>query len=120
MKALVEGGEVVEALRERILGRVTASEVLHPETQEVLYNASTLLNEDEVENIEALGIDEVRVRTPLTCDTRWGLCAACYGRDLARGSSVNVGQAIRAMAAESSGEAGNQLPIGPLQIRLPG
>src|SRR5258705_311629 len=111
MKALVEGGEVVEALRERILGRVTASEVLHPETQEVLYNAATLLNEDEVENIEALGIDEVRVRTPLTCDTRWGLCAACYGRDLARGSSVNVGEAIVVIGAQAIGEPGTQLTM---------
>jgi DNA-directed RNA polymerase subunit beta' len=116
MKALVEGGEVVEALRERILGRVTASEVLHPETQEVLYNAATLLNEDEVENIEALGIDEVRVRTPLTCDTRWGLCAACYGRDLARGSSVNVGEAIGVIAAQSIGEPGTQLTMRTFHI----
>jgi DNA-directed RNA polymerase subunit beta' len=116
MKALVEGGEVVEALRERILGRVTASDVLHPETQEVLYNASTLLNEDEVENIEALGIDEVRVRTPLTCDTRWGLCAACYGRDLARGSSVNVGEAIGVIAAQSIGEPGTQLTMRTFHI----
>jgi DNA-directed RNA polymerase subunit beta' len=116
MKALVEGGEVVEALRERILGRVTASDLLHPETQEVLYNASTLLNEDEVENIEALGIDEVRVRTPLTCDTRWGLCAACYGRDLARGSSVNVGEAIGVIAAQSIGEPGTQLTMRTFHI----
>src|SRR5258708_5132298 len=116
MKALVEGGGVVEALRERILGRVTASEVLHPETQEVLYNAATLLNEDEVENIEALGIDEVRVRTPLTCDTRWGLCAACYGRDLARGSSVNVGEAIGVIAAQSIGEPGTQLTMRTFHI----
>jgi len=116
MKALVEGGEVVEALRERILGRVTASDLLHPETQEVLYNAATLLNEDEVENIEALGIDEVRVRTPLTCDTRWGLCAACYGRDLARGSSVNVGEAIGVIAAQSIGEPGTQLTMRTFHI----
>src|SRR2546428_2041871 len=116
MKALVEGGEVVEALRERILGRVTASDVLHPETQEVLYNAGTLLNEDEVENIEALGIDEVRVRTPLTCDTRWGLCANCYGRDLARGSLVNVGEAIGVIAAQSIGEPGTQLTMRTFHI----
>src|SRR6266700_1845308 len=116
MKALVEGGEVVEALRERILGRVTASDLLHPETQEVLYNASTLLNEDELENIEALVIDEVRVRTPLTCDTRWGLCAACYGRDLARGSSVNVGEAIGVIAAQSIGEPGTQLTMRTFHI----
>src|SRR5216117_1158904 len=116
MKALVEGGEVVEALRERILGRVTASDLLHPETQEVLYNAGTLLNEDEVENIEALGIDEVRVRTPLTCDTRWGLCANCYGRDLARGSLVNVGEAIGVIAAQSIGEPGTQLTMRTFHI----
>src|SRR2546425_908369 len=116
MKALVEGGEVVEALRERILGRVTASDLLHPETQEVLYNAAALLNEDEVENIEALGIDEVRVRTPLTCDTRWGLCAKCYGRDLARGSLVNVGEAIGVIAAQSIGEPGTQLTMRTFHI----
>jgi DNA-directed RNA polymerase subunit beta' len=116
MKALVEGGEVVEALRERILGRVTASDVLHPETQEVLYGAGTLLNEDEVDSIEALGIDEVKVRTPLTCDTRWGLCAACYGRDLARGSSVNVGEAIGVIAAQSIGEPGTQLTMRTFHI----
>ncbi|HYU68756.1 MAG TPA: DNA-directed RNA polymerase subunit beta' [Burkholderiales bacterium] len=116
MKALVEGGEVVEALRERILGRVTASDLLHPETQEVLYNAATLLNEDEVENIEALGVDEIRVRTPLTCDTRFGLCAKCYGRDLARGSLVNVGEAIGVIAAQSIGEPGTQLTMRTFHI----
>ncbi len=116
MKALLEGGEVVEALRERILGRVTVADVLHPERQEVLYNAGTLLNEDEVENIEALGIDEVRVRTPLTCDTRWGLCANCYGRDLARGSLVNVGEAIGVIAAQSIGEPGTQLTMRTFHI----
>jgi DNA-directed RNA polymerase subunit beta' len=116
MKALVEGGEVVEALRERILGRVTASDVLHPETQEVLYNAGTLLNEDEVDTIEALGIDETKVRTPLTCDTRWGLCAKCYGRDLGRGSLVNVGEAIGVIAAQSIGEPGTQLTMRTFHI----
>jgi len=79
----------------------------------VLYNAATLLNEDEVENIEALGIDEVRVRTPLTCDTRWGLCAACYGRDLARGSSVNVGEAIGVIAASRSASRARSSPCAP-------
>jgi DNA-directed RNA polymerase subunit beta' len=116
MKAIVEGGEVVEALRERILGRVTASDVLHPETQEALYNAGTLLNEDEVESIEALGVDEVRVRTPLTCDTRFGLCAKCYGRDLGRGSLVNVGEAIGVIAAQSIGEPGTQLTMRTFHI----
>jgi len=116
MKALVEGGEVVEALRERILGRVTVAEVLHPETQEVLFNAGELLAEEDVERIEALGVDEVRVRTPLTCDTRWGLCAKCYGRDLGRGSLVNVGEAIGVIAAQSIGEPGTQLTMRTFHI----
>src|SRR5213076_1763896 len=85
MKALVEGGEVIEPLRERILGRTAAADVVNPETQETLFEAGTLLGEDEVEAIEALGIDEIKVRTPLTCDTRYGLCAKFYGRDLGRG-----------------------------------
>ena len=116
MKALVEGGEVVEALRERILGRVTVAELLHPETQDVVFPSGTLLNEDEVETIEALGIDEVRVRTPLTCDTRWGLCCNCYGRDLGRGSPVNVGEAIGVIAAQSIGEPGTQLTMRTFHI----
>jgi DNA-directed RNA polymerase subunit beta' len=116
MKALVEGGEVIEPLRERILGRVTTSEVLHPETQDVLLAAGTLLNEDEVETIEALGIDEVKVRTPLTCDTRWGLCSKCYGRDLARGDLVNVGEAVGVIAAQSIGEPGTQLTMRTFHI----
>ena len=116
MKALVEGGEVIEGLRERILGRVTIADVLHPESQEVLYPVGTLLNEDEVETIEQLGIDEVRVRTPLACDTRWGLCASCYGRDLGRGSLVNVGEAIGVIAAQSIGEPGTQLTMRTFHI----
>ncbi len=116
MKALIEGGEVVEALRERILGRVTASEVLHPETQDVVLPAKTLLNEDELEHIEALGIDEVRVRSPLTCATRWGLCAKCYGRDLGRGSIVNAGEAVGVIAAQSIGEPGTQLTMRTFHI----
>jgi len=116
MKALVEGGEVVEPLRERILGRVTASEVLHPETQDILFAAGTQLNEDEVETVETLGVDEVRVRTPLTCDTRWGLCCKCYGRDLGRGSLVNVGEAVGVIAAQSIGEPGTQLTMRTFHI----
>jgi DNA-directed RNA polymerase subunit beta' len=116
MKALVEGGEVIEPLRERILGRVTAVDVLHPETQEVLYPARTLLNEDEVERIEALGVDEVKVRTPLTCDTRFGLCGCCYGRDLGRGTLVNAGEAVGVIAAQSIGEPGTQLTMRTFHI----
>ncbi|VVE54524.1 DNA-directed RNA polymerase subunit beta' [Pandoraea aquatica] len=116
MKALVEGGEVVEALRDRILGRVAVADVVNPETQETVYEAGTLLDEDIVENIEALGIDEVRVRTPLTCDTRFGLCALCYGRDLGRGTRVNVGEAVGVIAAQSIGEPGTQLTMRTFHI----
>ncbi|MBZ0249046.1 MAG: DNA-directed RNA polymerase subunit beta' [Burkholderiales bacterium] len=116
MKALVEGGEVVEALRERILGRVTATDVVHPESQQVVIAAGTLLDEACVERIESLGIDEVKVRTPLTCDTRYGICAKCYGRDLGRGSLVNVGEAVGVIAAQSIGEPGTQLTMRTFHI----
>ena len=111
MKALVEGGEVVEALRERVLGRVTVSDVLHPETQDVLFPTGFLLDEDAVDLIETLGVDEVRVRTPLSCETRYGLCAKCYGRDLGRGVLVNSGEAVGVIAAQSIGEPGTQLTM---------
>ncbi|MEO8675224.1 MAG: DNA-directed RNA polymerase subunit beta', partial [Casimicrobiaceae bacterium] len=116
MKALVEGGEVIEALRERILGRSVAADVVNPETQETLYHAGQLLGEDEVDLIEFLGIDEVKVRTPLTCDTRYGLCATCYGRDLGRGHLVNVGEAVGVIAAQSIGEPGTQLTMRTFHI----
>ena len=116
MKALVEGGEVIEALRERILGRTVAADVVNPETQATLYYPGVLLGEDEVEQIELLGIDEVKVRTPLTCDTRYGLCARCYGRDLGRGHLVNVGEAVGVIAAQSIGEPGTQLTMRTFHI----
>ncbi|MDQ2928672.1 MAG: DNA-directed RNA polymerase subunit beta', partial [Pseudomonadota bacterium] len=116
MKALVEGGEVIEPLRERILGRTAAAEIVNPETQDTLFVAGTLLGEDEVEQIEGLGVDEVKVRTPLTCDTRYGLCARCYGRDLGRGHVVNVGEAIGVIAAQSIGEPGTQLTMRTFHI----
>ncbi len=116
MKALVEGGEVIEPLRDRILGRVTISDVLHPESQNVLFDIGYLLDEDSVDLIESLGIDEVRVRTPLTCDTRYGLCGKCYGRDLGRGSPVNVGEAVGVIAAQSIGEPGTQLTMRTFHI----
>ena len=111
MKALIEGGEVIEPLRERILGRVTADDLLDPETQQVAIAAGTLLDEDTCDLIDRLGIDEVKVRTPLTCDTRYGLCAQCYGRDLGRGSLVNSGESVGVIAAQSIGEPGTQLTM---------
>jgi DNA-directed RNA polymerase subunit beta' len=116
MKALVEGGEVIEALRERILGRVASTDIVNPETSETLFEAGTLLDEDMVETIETLGIDEVQVRTPLICETRFGLCAKCYGRDLGRGGLVNKGEAVGVIAAQSIGEPGTQLTMRTFHI----
>ncbi len=116
MRALIEGGEVIEALRDRILGRVTAADVVDLETQETVFENGTLLDEDSVELIDAKGIDEVRVRTPLTCDTRYGLCAKCYGRDLGRGVLVNSGEAVGVIAAQSIGEPGTQLTMRTFHI----
>jgi len=116
MKALVEGGEVIEALRDRILGRVAAVDIINPETQETAFEAGTLLDEDAVEEIERIGVDEVKVRTPLTCDTRYGLCAKCYGRDLGRGTLVNAGEAVGVVAAQSIGEPGTQLTMRTFHI----
>jgi len=111
MKALIEGGEVIEPLRERILGRVTIVDVVNPESDETVIEAGTLIDEDLCDLIDQLGVDEVKVRTPLTCDTRYGLCAQCYGRDLGRGSLVNVGEAVGVIAAQSIGEPGTQLTM---------
>ena len=116
LKALVEGGEVIEALRERILGRVASKDIVNPESSETLYEAGTLLDEDMVDSIESLGIDEVHVRTPLTCETRYGLCVKCYGRDLGRGGPVTVGEAVGVIAAQSIGEPGTQLTMRTFHI----
>jgi len=115
-RALVEGGEVIESLRDRILGRVAAVEVMHPETQELLLPAGTMLDEDALDILEAAGADEVKVRTPLTCATRFGICARCYGRDLGRGGLVNTGEAVGVIAAQSIGEPGTQLTMRTFHI----
>ncbi|SFZ75982.1 DNA-directed RNA polymerase subunit beta' [Chitinimonas taiwanensis] len=116
MKAVLQGGDVIEALRDRILGRVAAVDVIDPATQETVFEAGTLLTEDIVDQIEALSIDEVKVRTPLTCETRYGLCGQCYGRDLGRGQRVNVGEAVGVIAAQSIGEPGTQLTMRTFHI----
>ena len=116
MRAIVEGGEVIESLRERILGRVAAEDVLHPETRAVLVSAGRMLDEDLIEEIEAAGVDEVKVRTALTCETRYGLCAKCYGRDLGRGGLINLGEAVGVIAAQSIGEPGTQLTMRTFHI----
>ncbi|HRM92771.1 MAG TPA: DNA-directed RNA polymerase subunit beta', partial [Alicycliphilus sp.] len=116
MRAIVEGGEVIESLRERILGRVVAEDVLHPETRDVLVAAGRMLDEDTIEEIETVGVDEVKVRTALTCATRYGLCAKCYGRDLGRGGLINLGEAVGVIAAQSIGEPGTQLTMRTFHI----
>lgn len=116
MRAIVEGGEVIESLRDRVLGRTTAEDVLHPENREVLLSAGTLLTEDIIEELEAQGVDEIKVRTALTCETRYGLCAKCYGRDLGRGGLVNLGEAVGVIAAQSIGEPGTQLTMRTFHI----
>ena len=116
MKAVLDGGEVIEPLRDRILGRVAAIDIVNPDTQESVVVAGTLLDEDTVDLIDQLGIDEVKIRTPLTCETRHGLCAHCYGRDLGRGSLVNRGEAVGVIAAQSIGEPGTQLTMRTFHI----
>ena len=116
MKSIVVGGEIIEALRDRVLGRVTVDDIINPETKEVLVEAGNLLDERLVNLIEKFGVDEVKVRSPLSCETRYGLCAKCYGRDLGRGSLVNVGESVGVIAAQSIGEPGTQLTMRTFHI----
>jgi DNA-directed RNA polymerase subunit beta' len=116
MSPIIEGGDVVEPLRERILGRVLANDVYTPGGDELVCAAGTLLDESLVERFELAGIDQVRVRSPITCEARIGVCAQCYGRDLARGHRVNMGEAVGVIAAQSIGEPGTQLTMRTFHI----
>ncbi|NBC49575.1 MAG: DNA-directed RNA polymerase subunit beta' [Gammaproteobacteria bacterium] len=116
MTPIIEGGDVVEPLRERILGRVAAHDVYRPGTDEIVCEAGTLLDEGWVKQLEQEGIDQVRVRSPITCESRLGVCAQCYGRDLARGHRVNMGEAVGVIAAQSIGEPGTQLTMRTFHI----
>ena len=116
MSPLVEGGDVVEALGERVLGRVLADDILKPGSEEVLIAKNTLLDEKLVRQIEHEGVDQLRVRSPITCKTRYGVCASCYGRDLARGRSISIGEAVGVIAAQSIGEPGTQLTMRTFHI----
>jgi DNA-directed RNA polymerase subunit beta' len=113
---IVEGGDVVEGLGERVLGRVVATDVLKPGGEDVLVPAGTLLDERWVQRLEQFGIDEVNVRSPITCDIRYGVCSMCYGRDLARGHLINIGEAVGVIAAQSIGEPGTQLTMRTFHI----
>ena len=112
----IEGGDVVEPLGERVLGRVIARDVFKPGTEDVIVPAGTLVDEKWVEFIELNSIDEVIVRSPISCETRYGICAKCYGRDLARGHQVNIGEAVGVIAAQSIGEPGTQLTMRTFHI----
>jgi DNA-directed RNA polymerase subunit beta' len=116
MRAIVEGGETIESLRDRILGRTAADDILHPENRSVLAPAGAMLDEDLIDELEVAGVDEVKVRTALTCETRFGICARCYGRDLGRGGLVNGGEAVGVIAAQSIGEPGTQLTMRTFHI----
>jgi DNA-directed RNA polymerase subunit beta' len=116
MAPLVEGGDVVEGLGERVLGRVTATDVQKPGTEEVLVPASTLLDEGLVRLLEQEGVDQINVRSPISCRTRYGVCSKCYGRDLARGRLINIGEAVGVIAAQSIGEPGTQLTMRTFHI----
>jgi DNA-directed RNA polymerase subunit beta' len=116
MTPLIEGGDVVEPLHERVLGRVTAQDILSPADGTLLMPAGTLLDEKLVAKLEEMTVDQVFVRSPITCESRYGICASCYGRDLARGHRVNIGEAVGVIAAQSIGEPGTQLTMRTFHI----
>src|SRR5262245_57652416 len=111
MMPLVESGEVIEHIGDRILGRVALEDIQHPHTEEVLCKAGDEIDEAKVKLIEDAGIQKLKIRSVLTCATQRGVCVECYGRDLARGRKVNLGEAIGVIAAQSIGEPGTQLTM---------
>jgi DNA-directed RNA polymerase subunit beta' len=117
MTPLIEGGDVVEPLRDRVLGRTVAEDVYLPGSEEtVLVAAGTLLDEHLVDELEKASVDRMKVRSPITCEAHYGVCAACYGRDLARGHQVNIGESVGVIAAQSIGEPGTQLTMRTFHI----
>jgi DNA-directed RNA polymerase subunit beta' len=116
VQPIVEGGDVVEPLGERVLGRLVAQDVFKPGTEDLICERNTMLDEQLVEDLEQNGIDRVVVRSTITCETRHGVCSSCYGRDLARGHRVNIGEAVGVIAAQSIGEPGTQLTMRTFHI----
>ena len=116
MMPLIEGGEIIERLGDRILGRVVLEDIVDPYTGEVLVAANAEITEDDVKIIDNAGIDRVKIRSVLACETRRGICSLCYGRDLARGHMVNIGEAVGVIAAQSIGEPGTQLTMRTFHI----
>jgi len=116
ISAIIEGGDVVEPLKDRVLGRVVAQDVFAADGKTVVIERGTMLDESMVDRLDALGVDEIMVRSAITCDTQFGVCSTCYGRDLARGHLVNVGEAVGVIAAQSIGEPGTQLTMRTFHI----
>ena len=117
MTPVIEGGDIIETLGDRILGRVVAADVIHPDDADnILVPAGVMIDENLVDQLEAAGVDEVLVRSAITCDTRYGVCAQCYGRDLGRGHLVNQGESVGVIAAQSIGEPGTQLTMRTFHI----
>ena len=116
MRAVIEGGDIIEPLAERILGRTAASDIIDSKDNSIILHTGIIITEDDIEKIEKAGIDQVKVRSALTCETQPGICAACYGRDLARGTPVNIGEAVGVIAAQSIGEPGTQLTMRTFHI----
>ena len=116
MRAVVDGGDVIEPLSERVLGRTALDDVVDPLNGTVICKSGDLIDEVTVEQIEKAGVEEMRIRSVLTCDTKTGVCGKCYGRDLARGTKVNIGEAVGVIAAQSIGEPGTQLTMRTFHI----
>ena len=116
IRPVVDGGNVIASIGERILGRTAQEDILHPETGEVLVKKGKLIDEADVEVVEKAGVEQVKIRSVLTCECENGVCAACYGRDLARGNPVNIGEAVGVIAAQSIGEPGTQLTLRTFHI----
>ncbi|GAD59851.1 LOW QUALITY PROTEIN: DNA-directed RNA polymerase beta' subunit [Brevundimonas abyssalis TAR-001] len=116
LRAVVEGGDVLVSLGQRVLGRYAAEDIKEPGTDNVLFPADTYLVEEVIEEIEAAGVQSVKVRSALTCEAEAGICGMCYGRDLARGTNVNIGEAVGVIAAQSIGEPGTQLTMRTFHI----
>ncbi|MGH6761546.1 MAG: DNA-directed RNA polymerase subunit beta' [Phyllobacterium sp.] len=111
MQPIVDAGQIVASIGQRVLGRTALEDILHPVTGEVLVKGGEIIDEFDVDSIEKAGVQTVRIRSALTCETRGGVCAKCYGRDLARGTPVNQGEAVGVIAAQSIGEPGTQLTM---------
>ncbi len=116
VRPVVDGGNVIVSIGERILGRTIQEDIVHPETGEVLVKKGKLITEDDVDVVEKAGVEQVKIRSVLTCECKNGVCAACYGRDLARGTPVNIGEAVGVIAAQSIGEPGTQLTMRTFHI----